>query len=869
MLSVTQRIKSVSQPKNGYVPKSLFHKQKYYDDKEVQELNPTLSIIQGLAVDYLTRFMMFGNIYSAFEISIKGALLLDEAYERNDDYANVSGLLSRITGIDYQSVVNACKVVCYDSVFRAGIKSYQPAEDVEYNEAIYSNIPILVNRTISFLHEAGPIIKDGFTFNGGYTKLVSSGDGDYLTPDMLIDLKVSKNVLSTNWSLQLLMYYLLGIHSIHTEFTSIKKLCIFNPYFNESYICNINDISDESKYTVSQDVLGYKMKYSFIRWDKHLHSHTDYSTWDKIDGSDIGIVKEFLTDNFVSTGFSPEKYDNGIFDITIDDYWTFLRKLDEYKQSLRPLFRHTEYVKLLKNNDYYMFVSVSARGKYSLLQGARLHALKYPIDYYYDNLERYASAIVLRFSKYWDALREVSKHIKSLEPTEEFYRDKYFEYLCDCKVLKIPKKKQLSFDEWYTERKSWFNLSGKIHGCIVDIDWSNHIYINPYDGTVVSYNAASMYDKNVYKNTRSLLSAQRPEMLASFDELISKNKTDSHTALLVQNEGVHNPLLVQTDDISQESVKVYDYDMYAISNRLKPLQAIYDIKWIQVWYDDVLHDDTKLIEEKYATKQKETEQRKSTNPKPASSIDSKNGIIISNTQSNEYRELYVGMTRKMNCGLNATIIDYKNYKNVTIQFEDGLIRTGIRSDHFRNGKVAHINSDHECGFDRNKECNTYCKYYNTCTRRGIHRTQTEEYKEDDESIKALSNSGMTLKTTSDMVMKSIQAELSGNDDSPQNQVQNVKNKLVKYGFNPEVDFPDIEYNRGTNRNCDVILKYVENGSKKGYDISIFKGLKARDIAKVYICLENGIVSEDAVEYAKDFVRVTDLKVHFEKKRMQI
>lgn len=43
----------------------------------------------------------------------------------------------------------------------------------------------------------------------------------------------------------------------------------------------------------------------------------------------------------------------------------------------------------------------------------------------------------------------------------------------------------------------------------------------------------------------------------------------------------------------------------------------------------------------------------------------------------------------MQRGLNATIIEYNGCKDLTVQFEDGLIRRHVRSDHFMNGKVGH------------------------------------------------------------------------------------------------------------------------------------------------------------------------------------
>ena len=53
------------------------------------------------------------------------------------------------------------------------------------------------------------------------------------------------------------------------------------------------------------------------------------------------------------------------------------------------------------------------------------------------------------------------------------------------------------------------------------------------------------------------------------------------------------------------------------------------------------------------------------------------------------KDNYIGMTKLMNCGLKATVLDYNGCKNLTVKFEDGVIRSGIRSDHFMDGKVAH------------------------------------------------------------------------------------------------------------------------------------------------------------------------------------
>ena len=564
MLSVTKRIETVCQPYGGYIPKSSFVAKTYTDSKEVAEIRPDLSGIQGMTVDYLTRFILCGNKIESFNISLKGAQKLDEKMG-GDEYNKACKLLEEIKGLDRISIVNACKIVCYDSAFRAGILSYVPEERIEWDEALFSNIAILVNRSITFIKSEGTVVLDGFSFEGGFTKLVSSGDGDFLLKNhlenMIVDIKVSKKEFSSEWSLQLLMYYLLGIHSIHKEFQDVTKLCIYNPYLNKSFICQIADISDESKYKVSRNIIGYKMIRTCKEDSLILNKKMCYSTWDAIQTDNGNAVTDdeilflFLDNHTRKTCFDVTAYGNGIFDITNDDYWTYLSTtFYEYNCKLRPKFSYIDYVKLIKNNGYYMFVSVSSQGKYSLLHGGRRHSLKRPLEYYYNNIEKYSVAVISCFREYWDALRIISEQLKSINPSGL--------------------------------------LSGNIHGCIVDIDWFNHIYINPYDGTVTPYHATSMFDKDVYINVKSLLSTNRPDLLSSFNQLIEANNTDKTISLLNQKDNLcaNNWLSKQDDTISESFAKVYEYDMYAISNWLKPLQCIYDNNLVKIWYENFLDE---------------------------------------------------------------------------------------------------------------------------------------------------------------------------------------------------------------------------------------------------------------------------------------
>lgn len=134
----------------------------------------------------------------------------------------------------------------------------------------------------------------------------------------------------------------------------------------------------------------------------------------------------------------------------------------------------------------------------------------------------------------------------------------------------------------------------------MDIDYFNHIYLNPYDGKIVPYYADSMYNKDVFENLQSLLSVARPDLLESSLRLID-DKSSSSTALMINNE-ISMTLVSKNDVINKKPVRDWSNDMYDISNKIKPLKDILDIGWVQVWYDDVLGENNLLLEDKYKIK---------------------------------------------------------------------------------------------------------------------------------------------------------------------------------------------------------------------------------------------------------------------------
>ena len=251
LCSVTQRINHVKQPRGGYLKPKEFEQIKLKGG--IEELNQKENIspaLVGLAVDYLTRFMSGTPLEEAFSSSKEGAIIVKQQhlYEK---------LLSEVKGLDDNSILATTKIVGFDSAYRAGLMAFKPIEFIYSDAETMENIRTMVNRSLCFLNQFGPKVWDGITFEGGFTGFVASGDGDFLTEDTLWDFKVSKKGLTSKQTLQVFMYWRMGLHSIHPEYKKIKYLGIYNPRLNVTYRYEVANIPNEIISEVETVVIGY------------------------------------------------------------------------------------------------------------------------------------------------------------------------------------------------------------------------------------------------------------------------------------------------------------------------------------------------------------------------------------------------------------------------------------------------------------------------------------------------------------------------------------------------------------------------------------------------------------------------------------
>ena len=278
MASVTGRISAIKQPKGGYIKPSDFDTFIFDDGISLNTEENVHSSVIGMAVDYLTRYILGADSDEAFKISLQGAMVA-ESLGLKKATSVAEKLLRKIKGLDEKSVINACKLVTFDVWFRNpnGAMMAKGYTETNPDEDTVENIQTLVDRSATFFEKYGPITKDGFTFEpsnpngkayekmirsgkgtyGGYTATVDSGDGDFLSKDTLWDFKVSKSKPTSKNTLQLLMYWIMGQHSGQAVFKDITKLGIFNPRLNAAFLLNMSKVSAETIKTVEEEVICY------------------------------------------------------------------------------------------------------------------------------------------------------------------------------------------------------------------------------------------------------------------------------------------------------------------------------------------------------------------------------------------------------------------------------------------------------------------------------------------------------------------------------------------------------------------------------------------------------------------------------------
>ena len=274
-------------------------------------------------------------------------------------------------------------------------------------------------------------------------------------------------------------------------------------------------------------------KFVYVSGHTHRNVFYDYGEDRIYADNQIGYrnnnphLKDFLMD-WEYDYFSD--YEDGIYEITAQAYQDFMRGTNISMDFSRKI--HILY--MLKKNGYYCFIHKSKQGLLSILHGGILKRLEHKdIQYYYDHMDQMIATI------------------------------------------KPPMDKYTAFQEKVAGTIQKIGGYGRIHGCIIDINFFNHVYVNPIDLTVTGYWASDVVQKVVYPNIPSLLKEQCPQLYTNYQKLIEGKRTD--------------PLMAKQKETQLAMVpQLYlDTDIYKASREISKMQRL-GCRILTIWNETAL-----------------------------------------------------------------------------------------------------------------------------------------------------------------------------------------------------------------------------------------------------------------------------------------
>ena len=220
-------------------------------------------------------------------------------------------------------------------------------------------------------------------------------------------------------------------------------------------------------------------------------------------------------------------YEDGIYVIENDDYRIFYRG----KNLSMDFNRKTKKLYMLKKNNYYCFIYQNNSNSLLILNGGQPKTLLYnDINYYYDNMEHQINFVEKPYKLFHSIQSQLSKAIKKIG--------------------------------------GW----GRIHGAIVDIDFYNHLFVNPNDCKITPYFAYDMIDKTVYSNILDLLQHECPKLYMNYKEISCEKDQNMLQVLGKKSKG------------KIKAVKYRSTNMYNISREITKMQKLQS-NILTIWLD--------------------------------------------------------------------------------------------------------------------------------------------------------------------------------------------------------------------------------------------------------------------------------------------
>ena len=199
---------------------------------------------------------------------------------------------------------------------------------------------------------------------------------------------------------------------------------------------------------------------------------------------------------------------------------------------------------MLKKKGYYSFIEKLKYGELAMLNGGKPKGLgRDDINYFYDIMYEVIIYIKDPLDKFYSLQKEIAKEVRAI------------------------------------------GGSGNIHGAIIDIDYWNHIYVNPVDLSVTGYWAEDMVYKEVFPSIPKLLETKCPLLYTNY---LKRLEGESKSVFPVESK--------KKDKRQKAKSQIYlNTDIYEASRIIKKMQKLFT-GVLCIWEEPKLSSAHKLPE---------------------------------------------------------------------------------------------------------------------------------------------------------------------------------------------------------------------------------------------------------------------------------
>lgn len=261
-------------------------------------------------------------------------------------------------------------------------------------------------------------------------------------------------------------------------------------------------------------------------------------------------------------------YNDGYYEITYKDYYAFHRYNGlfisiEGKAISNHISKGARFY-MIKKNGFYMFVLVGAKESW-LCVGAGIRTIQgvNRIEYFYNAFDTIVQRYISLYATTYKGLQVISEKLKK------------------------------------------YGFDGRVHGFIIDIDYFNHIMINPFDGKITFYYSPVYGFVREYPSFVSLLNSIKENTLNSGLGLPEATKQEiarldkAIAELVIGNKALQGNAPNQGNKSPSPRTKRVDVgrnSMYGHSRHMLQIQRLFDCNILREW-DAALIDDLNIADE--------------------------------------------------------------------------------------------------------------------------------------------------------------------------------------------------------------------------------------------------------------------------------